>query len=291
MKGTDTMTFLTDWRFWTFLYLFSAVLFAQTFKTLNRNMKNATMLTILLEVTTALSSLFFVILFPLELSHNIYTYLILIVVTIIYAITDRLNIEARYGLEPSTFSMLKQLSTVFIIVFGIILMKEKIILNKILGACIIVFANILLAFNRGKFQINKYFIMSIVSNILFAIAMLINVNISNEFNIAIYTFITTFIPAIFIFMFSNYKIIDLKEELNLYNKKQFLLVGLLWSLMLISSVKAYEFGNVVTVASFLALTSILNSMVELIYDHNRKKFFKKIFIAILIIIGVILVRI
>jgi hypothetical protein len=60
--------------------------------------------------------------------------------------------------------------------------------------------------------------------------------------------------------------------------------------MLISSVKAYELGNVVIVASFLALTSILNSIVELIFNKDRKTFYKKLLIGILIVIGVVLVK-
>lgn len=285
------MNILTNWFFWTILYLVSAVVFAQLFKNVNRNMKNPTALTILLELFTAIFSLLFVWLFEFKFPTNLSPYLILLVVIIIYAITDRLNIEARYGLEPSTFSMMKQLSTVFIIIFGVILLKEEIVINKIVGSCLIICANVLLAFNKGKFKINKYFIMSIFSNILFAIAMMININISNNFNIAIYTFITVFFPSLFLLIFTRTKLKNLKEEFNLYNKPKFLIVACSWCLMLISSVKAYEYGNVVIVASFLALTSILNSIVELIISHNKKEFFKKLVISILIIIGIILVKI
>lgn len=284
------MNLLTNWVFWVTVYLISAVLFAQLFKHTNRTMKNPTILTILLEGLTALSSLVFIFLFPIKFSTNIITYIILLIVTILYSVVDRLNIEARYGLEPSNFSMLKQLSAVFIIIFGIIFMKEKIVLNKILGASLIILANILLAFNKGKFEINKYFIMSVFANFLFAIAMIINVNISNEFNIALYTFMTTFIPAIILFAFNKFKIKDLKKEFNLYNKKNFVLVAFFWSLMLISSVKAYEYGNIVIVATFLTLTAILNAIVELSFDKDRKKFLKKFLVGILIIIGIILIK-
>lgn len=285
------MNLLTNWLFWSILYLISAVLFAQLFKNVNRSMKNPTALTILLELFTALFSLLFIVIFPFKISTDLYTYLILLIVITIYAITDRLNIEARYGLEPSTFSMMKQLSTVFIIIFGIVLLKEEIILNKIIGASLIISANALLAYNKGKFQVNKYFLMSIIANVLFAVAMMININIANNFNIAIYTFITVFFPSIFLIIFSRTKLKDLKAELKLYNKPKFLIVTCAWCLMLISSVKAYEFGNIVIVASVLALTSILNSIVELIFNHNQKEFIKKLIVSILIIIGIILVKI
>ena len=83
-------------------------------------MKNAGSLTILLEVFTALFAILFIPFFTIKFSQDINIYLTLLVVTIIYAMTDRLNIEARYGLDPSIFSMLKQLSTVFLIILGFI---------------------------------------------------------------------------------------------------------------------------------------------------------------------------
>ena len=281
---------LEKWQFWTALYLSSAVLFSQCFKKANRKMKNATYLTLLLEGFTALFSLAFIPFFTIRFSIEPITYLILGIVCIIYAITDRLNIEARYGLEPSSFSMLKQLSTVFIIIFGIVFMKHELVIHRLIGAGIIIIANLLLAFNKGKFRFNKYFIMCVISNLLFAVAMLINMNISSEFNVAVYTFFTVGIPFCVISLFNKVKFKELKKEFNRYDKKLFVFSALMWCLMLISSVKAYELGNVVIVASFLALTSILNSIVELIFNRDKKTFLKKLVIGILIVIGVILVK-
>lgn len=130
------MEIFNNWKFWVILYLISAVIFAQTFKKSNRNMKNAGSLTILLEVFTALFAILFIPFFAIKFSQDINIYLTLLVVTIIYAMTDRLNIEARYGLDPSVFSMLKQLSTVFLIILGFIFLKEEIVLKKLLVPCL-----------------------------------------------------------------------------------------------------------------------------------------------------------
>lgn len=53
---------------------------------------------------------------------------------------------------------------------------------------LIIISNVMLAFDKRKFKLNKYFIMSFISNFLFAVAMLINVNISDNFNIANYIY-------------------------------------------------------------------------------------------------------
>lgn len=285
------MDIFGNWKFWVILYLTSAVIFAQAFKKSNRKMKNASLLTILLELFTAFFSIFFIPFFEFTLPSDINIYLILLVVVVIYAFTDRLNIEARYGLDPSVFSMLKQLSTVFLIILGFIFLKEPIILKKIIGSIIIIFANILLAFDKGKFKINKYFIMSFISNFLFAVAMLINVNISSNFNIAFYTILTVFLPSILIFLSGRYKVKDLVNEFELYDKKYFLLSALTWCLMLIASVKAYEVGDVILIAPLLTLTSILNTIYEFVICKNKNKLVQKIIASILILVGVIIIKI
>lgn len=284
------MDIFNSWRFWVILYLISAVIFAQAFKKSNRKMKNASLLTILLELFTALFSIFFIPFFEFTLPSDISVYLVLLVVVVIYAFTDRLNIEARYGLDPSVFSMLKQLSTVFLIILGFIFLKEPIILKKVIGSIIIILANILLAFDKGKFKINKYFIMSFISNFLFAVAMLINVNISSNFNIAFYTILTVFLPSVLIFLSGRYKVKNLVKEFERYDKKYFLLSAFTWCLMLISSVKAYEVGDVILVAPLLTLTSILNTIYEFVICKNKNKLIQKIIASILILIGVIIIK-
>lgn len=284
------MNIINTWQFWVIIYLFAAVTFAQNFKKANRKMKSAGSLTVLLEVLTGLFSLLMIPVFDIKFNPSKSILLVLAVVVCIYAVTDRLNIEVRYGLETSTFSMLKRLSTVFMIIFGFIFLKEEVVLNKILGALVIIIANIILTYNKGKFEINKYFIMAILSNFLFAVAMLLNVGISDHFNLAFYTWITVTGPAVLISIFGRHSIKDLKEEFKLCNKKHFFIAAFAWCLMLNSSVRAYQLGSVIVVASLFSLTPILNSLAELIFHGNKERFGQKIIISILLIIGVILVN-
>ena len=281
-----------NYMIWIIVYLIFATIFSQEFKVVNQNAKIISALTVLLEIFTGFFALLLSVFFEYKFPNDIRVYIVLLIVTVIYAITDRLNIEARYGLKTSTFSMLKQLSTVFMVIFGIFLLKEEIVLKKIIGSILIIVANILLARDKnGKLSINKYFIMCFISNFLFAVAMLINVNISSSFNIGIYTFITVFIPSLIIKRFSNIKIKDLVNEFNIYDKKKFMLVAFSWCVMLISSVKAYEYGSISVVAPLLTLTSIINTFYEFIKDKKRDEFIYKLVISIIILIGVVLIKI
>ena len=284
------MEIFNNWKFWAILYLVCSVTFSQTFKRANRNMKNAGNLTILLEVFAALSAILFLPFFEFTFPSDPNVYLTLLAVIIVYAATDRLNIEARYGLDPSVFSMLKQISTVFLMIFGFIFLKEPVILKKIIGAILVIVANIILTIEKGKIKLNKYFIMCFVSNFLFAIAMFINVNISDNFNLAFYTIMTVFFPSIIIFLVGRHSIKGLKEEFNLYDKPKFLVASFCWCLMLIASVRAYQLGNVTVIAPILTLTSILNTGYEYFIDKNKNKILQKVIASLMIILGVLLIR-
>ena len=285
------MNILNTWQLWVVVYLVSAVVFAQSFKSANKNMKDPGALTILLELFTGIFSLLMMPLFAFKFSLSLNTIITLLIVVCIYAITDRLNTEARYGLETSTFSMVKRLSTVFMIIFGFIFLKEKLILNKILGAAIIIIANIILTYNKGKFEINKYLGMAILAQFLFAIAMVINVDLSDHFNLAFYTWITVTFPAILIALVGRHKPKAIIKEFKRYNKTKFLIASFSWALMLNSSIRAYQLGSITIVAALLSLTPILNSLAELIINKNTNRIIQKIIISILLILGVILVNI
>ncbi|MBQ2909773.1 MAG: EamA family transporter [Bacilli bacterium] len=284
------MNILNTWWLWTIVYLISAVVFAYNFKIANKNMKDPGALTILLEVITGIFSLLMIPLFDIKFKINTSILLTLLIVVCIYAITDRLNTEARYGLETSTFSMVKRLSTVFMIIFGFLFLKEPIIPNKILGAAIIIIGNVILTYNKGKFEVNKYLLMAIISQFLFAIAMVINVDLSDHFNLAFYTWITVTIPALLITIVGRHKPKDIIKEFNRYNKPRFLIAAFSWALMLNSSIRAYQLGSITIVAALLSLTPILNSLVELIFNKDTNKIIQKIIVSILLILGVILVN-
>ena len=96
--------------------------------------------------------------------------------------------------------------------------------------------------------------------------------------------------AILIFIFGKHSIREVKSEFNLYDKKRFILAAFCWALMLNTSIRAYQLGSVTIVAPLFALTAILNALVEFIFNHDKSKFVQKIVAAIIILIGVILIK-
>lgn len=210
---------------------------------------------------------------------------------VFYAITDRINTMVRSGIEASTFSMLKQLSTTFMIFAGLIFFKEEFILTKFIGAMLIIFSNVLIFYKKGKFEFNKYILLGVLANITFTIALFLDVNISDNFNLPFYVALTLIIPALLIMIFERIKPSEIINELVTGNKKAIFITAISWGILIVAQLRAYQLGNVTVIAPLCALTVILNVIVGHLFFNEKDNLLRKIISAILIIISIILIKI
>ena len=130
------------WILFVILYILLAIIFTQTYKITTKTSKNDGALTILLQVMAGFSALVLCPFFKFSFTTDWKVYLFLGIACIFYAASDRLNTTIRGGLEASTFSIIKQLSTVFMIIAGLLFFKEEFVLKKIIGATLIIFSNV-----------------------------------------------------------------------------------------------------------------------------------------------------
>lgn len=200
-----------------------ATIFTQVFKVATKTLKKAGALTILLQMTAGLVSLLLCPLFEFKFPTDISVYIMLAVSIVFYAITDRANTTVRSGIEASTFSMLGQLSTTFMIFAGLIFFKEEFVLTKFIGAMLIIFSNIIIFYKKGKFEFNKYVLLGILANISFTVALFLDVNISDNFNLPFYVALTLIIPSLLIMIFERIKPSEIKDEFVNGNKKAILI--------------------------------------------------------------------
>lgn len=284
------MNILNNWLLYVLLYLVFATVFTQFYKITTKTLTKAGALTVLLEFMAGIIILMLCPFFEMKFPTDISVYISLGLAIVFYAITDRLNTTVRKEIEASTFSILKQISTVFMIVAGIIFFKEPFLWNKIIGAILIIFSNILIFYKKGKFKFDKYVLLGVLSNLSFSIAMFLDVSISENFNLPIYVAITLIVPAISIFIFDRIKFSEIKTELKNGNKEAMIITSITWGLSIFSQLRAYQLGNVTTIAPLCALTVILNVLVGYVFLKEKDNLLKKIVAAIFVIISVILIK-
>lgn len=281
-----------NWIVFVISYLIFIVVFDQTYKIATKSITKTGALTVLLEVIGSLTILLVSPFFEMKFPTDIKVYILLGLAIIFYAISDRINTSVISGTQPSTYSMIQQLSTVFMIFAGIIFFKDPFILNKFIGAILIALSNIFVFYKKGEEKsLNKYVALGILGNVFFTVAMFLDVNISDNFNLPFYAALTLGIPSILIFIFERLKFSDIKEEFKNGNKIAILITAVTWSASIVSQLRAYQLGNVSIVAPLCALRIILNVIVGYLLLKERDDIPKKVISACLIILGIILIKV
>ena len=277
-----------DWKFFIIIYLVFSVIFNYSYKIVAKDYNNSGAITILIQILSSIFCLAFIPLFKIKYPKDIKVYIFLFLAIIFYTLNDRFGTIARSKLDASIYSVIKQLSTVFMIIFGIVFFEEEIALNKITGSVLIVVSNILVLYKKGK--INKYIVFGFFASINLTIALLIDVNYSNEFNLAFYILLTLFIPAMLIFIFERIKFKDIFIEYKRCDKKALFLTSFSWVVMMISKLKAYSLGIVSIVAPISSLTVIITILVGYLFFNEKNNLIKKLISGIFILIGIILIK-
>ena len=192
------------------IYIVSSTMFNESYKLIAKNMDKAGSLTVLVETIAGILSLLLIPFFEIKFPSDIRIFLLFFLATIFYTIQDRLATISRSGLEASTYGILKQLSNVFMLVMGFISFKEKLTLEKLLGAILLIGSNIFIFYRKDSWKNKKYIIIGVVANIAMGIALFLDVSTSTNFNLAIYISLTLLIPALINSLVEKIKFTDLR---------------------------------------------------------------------------------
>ena len=284
------MAILNSWIFYVGVYLMFATTFTQFYKIATKTLKRAGALTVLLQMLAGLTALILCPFFKFQFPTDLRIYLMLGISIVFYAMSDRMNTTVRSGIEASTYSMLNQLSTTFMILAGLLFFKEEFVLTKFIGAMLIIFSNVILFYKKGKFEFNSYIFLGILANIFYTVALFLDVNISDHFNLSFYVALTLLTPSLFITILERIPPKEIKKEWTSGNKKAILITALSWAIMILSQLRAYQLGNVTVIAPLCALTVMLNVVVGYLFLQERENLVKKIIVAILIIISILFIK-
>lgn len=282
------MNLLNTWQFSLFGYLVCVVGFYQFFKLAVRNAKSDGAAAALLQIIGAGFGLLMTPLLPIIWPSESKYWLLLIVACVFYALNDRLQTTARKHLQVSVVTILNQLSTVFLFTIGILFFREPFSLNKFLGVLVILAANVLLRYSKGKLEFNKYIGLAVLAIMSFAIAMTIDIDISRVFNLPIYIMLTLAIPALMIMIVEKIKPQELLTEFRGQDQKYYILTGAFWALTIFFSLRSFQLGKVTTIVPLQASNVLLNVLVAYFLLGEKKDEIKKILAAILVMIGITL---
>lgn len=201
---------------------------------------------------------------------------------------DRLQTTARKNIQVSVFTVINQLSTVFLIIYGLTIFRDPFSFPKILGALVILAANVLLIYSKGKIEFNKYIWIAILATVAFATAMSIDIGISSHFNLPIYIMLSLFVPSLFLLLGERIKTSEILTEFNGPDRKHYVLTGIFWALTIFFSLRSFQLGKVTTIVPLQATNVLLNVIVAYFFLGERKDGLKKVIAAIMVMVGIYL---
>lgn len=281
---------LNSWVLYVVIYLVAMTIFTQFYKIATKSLTKVGALTVLIQLIGAITGIILCPFFKMKFPTEPIVYVLLGISVICYAVKDRLDTKVMSGIEASTFNILQQLSTTFMIFAGLLFFKEEFVITKFIGAMLIIISNVFIFYQKGQFKLDKYVGLGIIANLVFTVALFLDVNISGNFNLAFYSVITLGVPAILITIFERIKLSEIKQEFINGNKPAILSTGIAFTASIISQLTAYQLGNVTIVAPLCALTVIINVIIGYLFLNEKDNLVKKIISAILIIISVILIK-
>lgn len=290
MKGANTMKIFSSWVTFIVLYLFFEVLYNQNYKKATKQSTKSGALTVLLELIGGTSILLLcpIMGFSFPTDYKIWIFLGLAI--IFYTIAGRLNTDVIKGVEVSTYCILRQIPTVFTTIGGVLFFGEDFVITRFIGAALIIISNIIIFYKRGDFSVNKYLLIGLLANLLTSIGRMLDISISDHMSLPVYSSLVLAVPAILTWGAEKIKFSEIKAEFINGDKKAIIICGSVWGVMMVSLLKAYQLGQVTTIAPLAALSVLVNVIVGYIFLKEKSNMLKKIISAIIIIIAIIFIR-
>lgn len=282
------LNLLSTWQFNLIGYLIFIVSFFQFYKLAIKHVSKDAAATVLLQLIGGITMLFLIPFHKLILPSTTHMFLILITSCVFYAISDIYDTKARKHLEVSVMSIMSQLTTVFLITIGLTIFGEPFEMKKVLGAFLILCGNVLLFYKKGSLTLNKYTTIALISIVTVAIAISIDIGISDQFNLPLYISITFLLPALIVACAKRISTSEITKEYNSAGQKYYLITGISWAAAIYFSLRAFQFGDVTTIVPLQGTSVFLNVIIAYFFLHERENISKKLIAAVLVIIGIVL---
>ena len=285
--GKYMLSLLASWQLNLVLYVVCTVAFFQFYKRAIRGSKRDGAATVAVELAAGITVLLLVPFFRIQFPTDMRSWLLLAVAGIFYALNDRLQVTARRNLQVSVFSVVDQLSVVFLVIYSFTIFHEPFSGARALGAACIIFGNSVLFLRKNGFSFNKYVFLVALARLAFATAVSIDIGLSRSFNLPLYIALTIFIPAVLLVTFERIRFSAIKEELTGPVRAHFTMAGVLFGLSVFFSLRAFQAASSISLIAPLQATVVLFSVLVsyfLLKEEDGK--IRKIIASLLTILGV-----
>ncbi|MCL2229205.1 MAG: EamA family transporter [Firmicutes bacterium] len=207
---------------------------------------------------------------------------------VFYAINDRIDATTRKHLDITTDTMLHQAYRFTFLITGIVFLSRSFVPLRLVGGIIIIFACMLLVYDKKKFHFNKYVWLKLLNTLIFTAALTIDMYNSPQFNLPFFVFISFSVPAVYLMIARQATPKTLYAEIKRPEWWVILICGIAQALAAFAFLRGLQFRDYfVEFTSFTALHVLLNVFFAYFILKERNNLPQKI-IASVIIVGMII---
>ncbi len=213
-----------------------------------------------------------------------------------YAVHDRAQGTVRKNVDVAVSGVIDLSNQVFLILFGLLLLGDEVNIQVILGMLLIMVANFNVAYDFRTHKINKYWSLGIIANIMLAIGISVDMNLSSGKNLPIYLSINylwvAFLILVLTSLFNKWSIKNtFSKVLSDFNKSNWyvhLLSGFFSIYEFFSMYMAFRYGAVSVISALISSAVVFNTILAAVIFKERDMLAMKIIASIVGVIGIIL---
>ena len=192
--------------------------------------------------------------------------------------------------QVSLKSPLSESRVLWVLLFALIFLKEKLILDKVLGIILIFISLIILTYKKQKKfgdLTDKGVQLTLLTALLTAGVAIIDKSALQYFTPGTFGFLVYFIPGLILLGFGKGHFKDVKKILK--TKHYYLgVVVVLGFLFYYFNLKAYQIADVTQVFPVIRLSTAFTVIFGIIFLKEKENVFKKLIATIIIFLGILL---
>lgn len=212
---------------------------------------------------------------------------------LLYTIAPFFYYRALKRLALSEVTILYTLTGIFALIVGVFLGTEPFYFSRLLGGVIILLSVGLLAFQEGKWKIDKGFWLMLGATFFYALAATADNQLISRgyFSIFFIVAITFGVPALLLLLFDRSARAHFSRMLSRKIFPTIAISGFFFLASFSSLFIAYQWGGTTSQVSFVLCTEVVVVVIlSAIFLNERDNMKKKVIAAILACIGVFLLR-
>jgi len=291
-----------SWITYVVIFIIVQVLFLQTFKYVAKDSKHIGALTVLVQIISSITALVIMLFIFIPIADwqllawswptddQWWMWALLMLSFVLFAVNDRMDATCRKNMDISVDTMLHQIYRLLFFPMLILILSVPFRWASLIGGCVIVLMNMALIFERGKFKMDKYVILKLISVVFFAAALTAQLrSVDGGFGIPFVVFLSFGVPAL---LLSGVKQATPKSLVAEFKRKEWwiiLICGIAQALMTMTLYifMTYPHEDRIMINSFSAITVLLTTVFAIIFLKERKNLPIKIIASVVIVAAMV----